>query len=123
MRLLGNILWVLLGGWLSALEWLVAGCIWCVTIVGIPLGMQCFKFAALSLCPFGKQILFQGGGASVLLNVIWTIFFGLPMAIVNGFCGCVLYLTIIGIPFGKQYFKIAHLALSPFGSQIVELYG
>lgn len=119
MSLLGNILWFLCGGLISGLAWVFAGLVWCVTIVGIPVGLQCFKFASLSFFPFGKDIVYGGGGFSLIANVIWIVFFGIEMAIVNAILGCILYITIIGIPFGRQFFKIARLSLTPFGAQIV----
>ena len=81
MRLLGNLLWCLLGGLFSALSWALAGLLWCITIIGIPVGLQCFKFASLSLFPFGKEILYAGGAPSLLLNILWLVFSGLPLAI------------------------------------------
>lgn len=120
MRFLGNLIWFLLGGWLSALCWAAAGLLWCITILGIPIGLQCFKFASLSVFPFGKEVLYGGGAPSLLLNIIWLLVTGLPMAISHALWGCLLCLTIIGIPFGLQFFKIARLALLPFGSHIVE---
>lgn len=119
MKLLGNLLWCLLGGLVSALSWVLAGLLWCITIVGIPVGLQCFKFASLSLFPFGKEIIFAGGAPSVLLNIIWLLVSGLPLAIAHAAWGCILCITIIGIPFGLQFFKIARLALLPFGSRVV----
>lgn len=122
MNLIGNILWCLLGGLLSALCWVLAGIFWCITIVGIPVGLQCFKFASLTLCPFGRTIVYGGGAPSLLLNILWLLISGLPMAIGNALMGCLLCITIIGIPFGLQFFKIAKLALMPFGSQVVDQY-
>lgn len=119
MRFLGNLLWCLLGGLVSALSWLLAGLVWCVTIVGIPVGLQCFKFASLSLFPFGKEIVYVGGAPSLLLNILWLVFSGLPLAIGHAVWGCALCITIVGIPFGLQFFKLARLALMPFGSRIV----
>ena len=75
MGFLGNILWFLFGGCIAGISWFLAGLLWCITIVGIPLGLQCFKFASLSFCPFGKQIVFGGGAGSVLLNIFWLIYF------------------------------------------------
>ena len=121
MSLLGNILWIIFGGLLSALGWLLAGCLWCVTVVGIPVGLQCFKMSSLSFFPFGKEIVDEGGGFSFLINLIWLIVSGLELAIGNALIGCVLCVTIIGIPFGKQFFKIAGLALMPFGKRIVRM--
>lgn len=119
MRFLGNLLWCLLGGLASALSWLLAGLLWCITIAGIPVGLQCFKFASLSLCPFGKEIIYVGGAPSLLLNILWLVFSGLPLAIGHAVWGCILCLTLVGIPFGLQFFKLARLALMPFGSRIV----
>ncbi len=119
MGFLGNILWFLFGGFLSGLSWLISGLVWCITIIGIPYGIQCFKFASLSFIPFGRDIEYGGGIASLFANVIWLIFFGIPMAIENLFFGCVWCITIVGIPFGIQFFKIAKLSLAPFGARII----
>lgn len=118
MGCLGNFLWFLCGGLVSGLGWLLAGCLWCITIVGIPIGTQCFKFAALSFFPFGKEVEYGGGAGSLLLNIIWMIVTGFPMAIASAGLGLAMCITIIGIPFGLQHFKIAKLALMPFGAQI-----
>ena len=118
MGCLGNLLWFLCGGLISGLSWCLAGCLWCITIIGIPVGMQCFKFAALSLCPFGKEVVFGGGAGSVLLNILWLVLTGLPMALAHAAWGCLLCVTVIGIPFGLQFFKLARLSLFPFGSQV-----
>ena len=119
MRFIGNVLWFVFGGFASAIGWLLAGCLWCVTVIGIPIGLQCFKFAKLVLWPFGKEIVYGGGAVSLLANIIWIIVSGLPMAIVNAVFGCLWCITIIGIPFGKQFFKIARLAMMPFGATVV----
>ncbi len=118
MRTIGNFLWFIFGGFLSGLSWIIAGLLCCITIVGIPLGRQCFKFASLSFFPFKKEIIFGGGAPSLLANIIWTVFLGIPMALENLVVGIVWCVTIIGIPFGKQFFKIAKLALFPFGAQV-----
>ncbi len=120
MRLIGNIIWIVLGGFLSWLGWILAGCLWCITIIGIPIGKQCFKLASISLNPFGKEIEYGNMGTfSFLVNILWLIFSGIELAIGNVILGCVLCISIIGIPFGKQYFKIAKLSLMPFGAQVV----
>lgn len=119
MGCLGNVIWFLCGGMLSGLSWCLAGCLWCVTIVGIPIGVQCFKFASLAFCPFGKEVLYGGGVGSMLLNILWLIISGLPLALESAICGLLLCVTIVGIPFGRQHFKIARLALMPFGSSVV----
>ncbi len=119
MGCLGNVIWFLCGGMLSGLSWCLAGCLWCVTIVGIPIGVQCFKFASLAFCPFGKEVLYGGGVGSMLLNILWLIVSGIPLALESALCGLLLCVTIVGIPFGRQHFKIARLALMPFGSSVV----
>ena len=118
MKTLGNILWILFGGFISWLLWIISGVIWCVTVIGIPIGLQCFKFASISLDPFGKRIVYGGGAGSFLLNVLWFLLSGIEMAAVNFVIGLLLCVTVIGIPFGKQFFKIAKLALAPFGASV-----
>lgn len=120
MSFLGNLLWFIFGGFFSGLSWCISGLVWCLTIIGIPYGLQCFKFAKLAFAPFGKDVEYGGGVLSVLANVIWVIFFGIPMALGNFLFGCAWCMTIIGIPFGLQFFKIAKLALAPFGAKIEE---
>lgn len=119
MNFLGNVLWFIFGGLFSGLSWILSGVIWCITIIGIPYGIQCFKFAILSFAPFGKEIEYEGGPVSFIANVIWIIFFGIPMALENLLFGCLWCITIVGIPFGLQFFKIAKLSLAPFGARIV----
>ena len=118
MGCLGNLLWFICGGVLSGLSWMVAGVLWCITIVGIPVGVQCFKLAGLSFFPFGKEVEYGGGAGSFLLNIIWLLVTGIPLALEHLACGIVLCITIIGIPFGLQHFKLAKLALMPFGAEV-----
>ncbi len=119
MNLLGNILWFICGGIISGLSWVLAGVIWCITIVGIPIGLQCFKFAGLSFWPFGKQVVYGGGAMSTIANIFWLLISGIPLALENLLLGLICCITIIGIPFGKQFFKIAKLALTPFGAKVI----
>ena len=122
MDLLGNIIWLIFGGLLSALGYFFGGLILCFTIIGIPFGLQCFKIASLVLAPFGKKVISTGntsGCLSVLLNIIWILTGGVYTAIVHLVFGFLLCLTIIGIPFGKQHFKLAELSLAPFGKEVV----
>ncbi len=118
MRMLGNILWIIFGGLLSALGWIAAGCLWCITIVGIPIGVQCFKLSSISLNPFGKEVEYDGGTVSFIVNILWIVFSGIELAIVNLSLAAVLCMTIVGIPFGMQFFKIAKLSLMPFGAHV-----
>ena len=121
MRLLGNICWFIFGGFISGMGWVLSGILWCITVVGIPYGLQCFKFATMSFWPFGRRIEYGGGAVSFLVNVIWFILNGWWMALGNFLIGCVWCITIVGIPFGKQFFKIAKLSLRPFGAYIVRI--
>jgi uncharacterized membrane protein YccF (DUF307 family) len=118
MGCLGNIIWFIFGGFILGLSWLVVGLLWCITIIGIPVGIQCFKFAGLSFFPFGKEIVFGGGAISLFLNIVWIIFGGLELAVEAATIGLVFCVTIVGIPFGLQCFKIAKLALMPFGAAV-----
>lgn len=118
MKVLGNILWFVFAGLWLCIGWVLAGCLWCITIVGIPIGMQCFKFAGLMLFPFGKEVYYGGGVFSGLANVLWFFISGIPLAIEAMTIGLVLCITIVGIPFGLQCFKFAKLSLFPFGAQV-----
>ena len=106
MSILGNILWFVCGGLLSGLAWVLSGCLWCITIIGIPIGLLCFKFASLAFFPFGKEVVYGGGAVSLLANIVWLIVSGIPMAVGNAAIGVVCYITIIGIPFGRQFFNM-----------------
>lgn len=118
MGCLGNLLWVVCGGFISGLSWVLAGCLWCISIVGIPVGLQCFKFAALSFFPFGKDVEYGGDMVSLIVNIIWIVISGIPLAIEHAVFGCILCITVVGIPFGMQHFKLAKLALMPFGATV-----
>ncbi len=118
MSFLGNLVWLLLGGLISGLSWIAVGVLWCITIVGIPVGVQCFKFAKLSFCPFGKEVEPGGGLGSIVLNLAWLLCGGLVLAFESFVLGIVLCVTVVGIPFGIQHFKIGKLALMPFGAEI-----
>ena len=119
MGCLGNIIWILCGGIWQALAWCIMGILWSITIIGIPIGRQCFKFASLAFAPFGKEVRYGGGAPSMIANILWLIISGIPLAIAAAINGLVLCCTIIGIPFGLQCFKIAKLALMPFGADVV----
>lgn len=118
MTLLGNIIWMVFGGIFTALYWFIAGCLFSITIIGIPLGRQAFKMASLTLAPFGKTIEHGGGAPSLIANIIWLVLAGLPMAVSYLLAGVFNCITIIGIPFGLQSFKMAKLSLLPFGARV-----
>ncbi|WP_300408454.1 YccF domain-containing protein [Lagierella sp.] len=118
MSCLGNLIWFIVSGLWTWIGWTFVGVIWCLTIVGIPVGVQCFKIARLSCLPFGKRVEYRGNNTSLLLNILWIVFGGLELAIGHLTLGVFLALTIVGIPFAKQNFKLAQLALMPFGTEI-----
>ena len=119
MRTIGNIIWIITGGIITAIGWAIAGIVFYVTIVGIPLGRQAFKMASLTLTPFGKHIVYGGGAPSLLANIVWVVLIGLWEAIVYVAAGLIFCITIIGIPFGQQLFKMAKLSLMPFGAKVI----
>lgn len=121
MRVLGNILWIILGGLAIAIGWALVGLILCISIIGIPLGIQAFKMAGLTLTPFGKTVQYGGGVSSALANILWVVLVGWWMALGYLGAGVLNCITIIGIPFGLQSFKMAKLALWPFGAEIVNV--
>lgn len=121
MRVIGNILWIILGGLAIAISWTLIGLFLCITIIGIPLGVQSFKMAGLTLTPFGKTVQYGGGVGSTLANILWVVLVGWWMALGYLGAGVLNCITIIGIPFGIQSFKMAKLALWPFGAQIYSL--
>ena len=117
MKLLGNIIWVLFGGLFMALGYVISGLILMITIIGIPFGLQTFKLARLTLWPFGT-IVKSDFSKHPIANIIWLILGGLELALGYAIAGIIFYITIIGIPFGKQCFKLAQLALFPFGANV-----
>ena len=119
MRLLGNIIWIILGGLIISIAWFLLGLLFYITIIGIPLGRQCFKMASLTLTPFGKTIVYSRGAGFSILNIVWALTCGWVMALAYITAGVGNCITIIGIPFGIQSFKIAALAFWPFGSEVV----
>lgn len=119
MRLLGNIIWFLFGGIEMAIVWFLTGCLLCITVVGIPFGLQCFKIAGFVMWPFGHTVTIgEFGFGGLLFNILWLVFFGWELAVAHLVTGCLFAITIIGIPFAKQHFKLTGLALMPFGAKI-----
>ena len=118
MKTLGNVIWFIFGGLPLGLSWLITGLLWCITIIGIPVGTQCFKLASVAFFPFDKNVELGGGAPSLLLNILWIIFGGFGLALGSALIGVLFYITIIGIPFGNQCFKLAKLSLMPFGARV-----
>ncbi len=121
MSTIGNLLWLIFGGFFIFLEYLIAGCVLCLTIVGIPFGLQIFKLATIALWPFDKKIEYMDyapGCLSTLMNLIWLIVGGIWIALSHLLIGLLLGITIIGIPWARQHFKLVSLALTPFGRRV-----
>lgn len=119
MSVFGNIIWIVCGGLISAIAWSVAGLLCCITVIGIPLGIQCFKIAGLSLAPFGREV--ENGNlhaGNIILNILWIALLGWELCLLHLGVGLVMCVTIVGIPFGLQHFKLAALALLPFGATV-----
>jgi uncharacterized membrane protein YccF (DUF307 family) len=120
---LGNLLWLVFSGFWLALGYAASGAVLCLTIIGIPFGLQAFKLAAFTLWPFGSKVVDAPGGGgplSLVFNVLWLIFFGWGLFLAHLATGLLLCVTIIGIPFGLQSFKLSVLALWPFGRTVVD---
>lgn len=121
MKFLGNLLWLLFGGLVTSMEYLISSLLLMLTIVGIPFGLQTLKLAMLALWPFGSRVTDNGnsgGCLSILMNIIWIVVGGFWISLTHLGFGLLLCITIIGIPWGMQHFKMASLALTPFGKEI-----
>ncbi|MFC4232188.1 YccF domain-containing protein [Parasediminibacterium paludis] len=122
MNFIGNFIWLLFGGLISALGYFLGGFILSCTIIGIPFGLQCFKIGFMVLMPFGSKVVSDSsstGCLSVLFNIIWLFSGGLYTALMHLLFGFLLSITIIGLPWGRQHFKLVELSLMPFGKRIV----
>lgn len=122
MNTVGNIIWFVFGGVFIALEYFVSSIVMCLTIIGIPFGIQTFKLGLLALWPFGKKVQeteTAHGCISVFMNVLWIILGGFWISISHLIFALLFAITIIGIPFAKQHLKLAGLAITPFGREIV----
>jgi len=121
MKIIGNILWLLLGGFLISLEYLVSSLLLIVTIIGIPFGFQTLKLASLALWPFGRDAIYieeRSGCVSTIMNILWILVGGIWIAVTHLVLALLFFITIIGIPFGMQHMKLAGVALVPFGREI-----
>lgn len=121
MNLLGNLVWFVFGGFFVFLGYMLGGIVLCLTIIGIPFGIQLFKIGVASLVPFGMQVGEKPSGTgclSTLMNILWLLCGGLWVAASHLLFGAILCITIIGIPFGMQHFKLMGLALTPFGKEL-----
>lgn len=119
MKLLGNMIWFIFSGFWAFVAWYLIGFLICLTIIGIPFGLQCFKIGSFGLFPFGKTLVPSAKNASLIFNMIWIIFCGWELAVMHLTSAFFLCLTIIGIPFALQSVKLAGISLLPFGIQVV----
>ena len=121
MTILGNLIWIICGGFLISAYYAVMGIVFCITIIGIPFGVQLLKMAGFALCPFGRNVRCDTrdmGCLSILMNIIWIVLGGIEICLMHVGFGGFLCITIVGIPLGIQHFKMALLALAPFGQRI-----
>ena len=122
MKLIGNLIWLIFGGIIIAIEYFIASVLLMITIVGIPFGLQTLKLAGLALWPFGHTSRAKdntSGCLSTIMNILWILIGGIWISLSHVVLGLFFYITIIGIPFGNQHFKLASIALTPFGREIV----
>ncbi len=122
MKILGNLIWLVFGGFAIFMEYMVAGLLLCITVIGIPFGLQSFKLGILALWPFGQKIEYMDyapGCLSTIMNILWLFIGGIWIMLTHLLFGILLGITIIGIPWARQHFKMASLALTPFGRRLV----
>ncbi|MDR2887837.1 MAG: YccF domain-containing protein [Bacteroidales bacterium] len=123
MKLIGNIIWLVFGGIIIAVEYCIGSLLLMITIVGIPFGIQTLKIAGLAIWPFGRDTVVHSrasGCLYIIMNLLWLIFGGLCIAVSHAVVGAIFCITIIGIPFGMQHFKLTAIALTPFGRDIIK---
>lgn len=122
MSVIGNLLWAVLGGGiLIAIGYAIGGLVLCLTIVGIPFGVQLFKLAGLALSPFGRRVDSTGAGSGLLpivMNVLWWVFGGIEVAVLHLVFALLMAVTVVGIPFARQHMKLLQVALLPFGARV-----
>ena len=125
MNLLLNIIWLLFGGFIVVIAYILGAVLLCITIIGIPFGIQCFKLAGLAVAPFGREVREKeppSGALAVIMNIIWILLPGLELAVFHLFMALLYAITIIGLPLATQHLKMTRLALIPFGFDVREKY-
>ena len=121
MSILGNIVWLIFGGFLCGMGYILGGLLTCLTIIGIPFGVQSIKLGAATLTPFGKEIRIRensGGILETIFNILWAVLFGWEIAVAHLTSAVILAITIIGLPFARQHIKLIPLAIFPFGKEL-----
>ena len=122
MKFLGNLVWLVLGGLLVSIIYILSGLVLCITVVGIPFGLQLIKFGRYAFWPFGHEIVNRNGEPgclSIVMNLVWILLGWWEVAIVHLVFGLLFCITIVGVPFGIQHFKLALASVFPFGKEIV----
>ena len=123
MKFIGNLIWLIMGGLLTAVMYWIAGILMCITIIGIPFGVQLVKIGTLSLWPFGHDLTPIAGSESsclqIVFNVLWIALGWWEIALTHLTFGLILCCTIVGIPWGIQHFKLAMASIIPFGKEVV----
>ncbi|KPL79196.1 membrane protein [Ornatilinea apprima] len=121
MSFLGNVIWLLFGGFVTGMGYILGGLAMCLTIIGIPFGVQSIKLGVAALTPFGREIVVTeraSGFVAVVFDALWLILFGWEIALVHLGHALILAITIVGLPFAKQHLKLVPLALFPFGREL-----
>jgi len=124
MNLLLNLVWLIFGGFIVVFAYVMGAVLLCITIIGIPFGIQCFKLAGLAVAPFGREVREKeppSGALSVIMNIIWIILPGLELAVFHLVMALLYAITIIGLPLATQHLKMTRLALIPFGFEVREM--
>ena len=121
MNSIGNLLWLVLGGILVAIIYYVVGLLMCITIIGIPFGLQLFKLGTYALWPFGSELVNgpnEPGCVSIVMNLLWILLGWWEIAIIHLVCGLIFCLTVVGLPFGIMHFRLAISSIFPFGKEV-----
>ena len=121
MSFIGNLLWLIFGGFLTGMGYILGGLLACLTIIGIPFGIQAMKLGVVTMTPFGRSYLPTKASSEdkyVLVNILWALLFGWEIAVTHLTHAIFLAITIIGIPFAKQHIKLIPISLAPFGREL-----
>jgi len=123
MRIIGNLIWLIFGGLISGVIYIIGGVVLCLTIIGIPFGLKAIQYGFFAMVPFGRRVedLEEQGCLALIFNVIWLVAFGWEIALTHLVFGIILTLTIVGFPFARQHFKLVPMALLPFSHRVVRV--
>ena len=120
MKYLRNILWVILGGGILYILWIFIGLIWCLTVIGIPIGVKCFEIALIQFNPFNYNDIDEENNKKDIMYILWLIFGGIELFTLNIICSIILLLTVVGIDFGLEYLKLAKISINPLNRKIIK---